>query len=56
MKQLICDNCKKPIFNTNIYYKVKLNANDNPMFSDSNELDICSTCAKNLLLDKITYM
>ena len=56
MKQLICDNCKKPILNTSVYFTVKLISNDNPHFIDSNEFDICSTCAKNLPIDKIYYM
>lgn len=51
MKQLICDNCLKPILYTQVFYTVMRKANDNPFFTN-NHIDLCSDCAKKMTVDK----
>ena len=51
MKQLVCDSCRQPIWNTQIYYKIQQIANNNDMFRNT-EKDICSKCARELTVEK----
>ena len=50
MTQLICDKCRKAIWNGMIYYTVRLHSNNNDMFTDE-EADICSKCASLYSID-----
>lgn len=51
MNQLVCDNCRKPIWNGVVYYKIQQIANGNDMFSDE-EYDLCPDCARTLSADR----
>ena len=51
MKQLICDNCRKPILHTQVFYKVMRKANDNDIFTNT-EIDLCCNCAKTMTVEE----
>ena len=51
MKQLVCDNCHKPILNTQVYYRVERVGNGNDVFCDK-EKDLCCDCAREITVEK----
>ena len=45
MKRRVCDNCQEPIYNTQVYFKIKLISNGNNYFTDK-KVELCSECAR----------
>ena len=45
---LECDNCHKAIRNCCVSYRIKRYSNNNDMFHDSKDFDICASCLEEL--------
>ena len=43
-----CDNCHEVIRNCCVFYRIKRYSNNNDMFCDSEDFDICASCLEKL--------
>ena len=48
MLKLVCNNCQEPIYNTQVYYRIERVSNNNDYYINSDPIDLCSKCARDL--------